>query len=65
MFAVHSDGAALCLSTDSGELHDAQSAGQRELRLLRQENQYLRQQRDILKKALGILSAEMPSNASR
>jgi transposase len=37
---------------------------QRELRRLRQENDYLRQQRDILKKALGILSAEMPPNAS-
>ena len=32
----------------------------RELRRLRQENDYPRQQRDILKKALGILSAEMP-----
>lgn len=37
---------------------------QRELRRLRQENEYLRRQRDILKKALGILSAEMPPNAS-
>jgi transposase len=37
---------------------------QRELRRLRQENDYLRRQRDILKKALGILSAEMPPNAS-
>jgi transposase len=36
---------------------------QRELRRLRQENEYLRRQRDILKKALGILSAEMPPNA--
>ncbi len=36
---------------------------QRELRRLRQENDYLRRQRDILKKALGILSAEMPANA--
>jgi transposase-like protein len=35
---------------------------QRELRRLRQENDYLRRQRDILKKALGILSAEMPAN---
>ena len=43
----------------------AETAEQRELRRLRQENAYLRQQRDILKKALGILSAEMPSNASR
>jgi transposase-like protein len=38
---------------------------QRELRRLRQENDYLRQQRDILKKALGILSAEMPPHATR
>ena len=38
---------------------------QRELRRLRQENDYLRQQRDILKKALGLLSAEMPPNATR
>jgi len=37
---------------------------QRELRRLRQENEYLRRQRDILKKALGILSVEMPPNAS-
>ena len=37
---------------------------QRELRRLRQENDYLRRQRDILKKAVGILSAEMPSNGS-
>jgi transposase len=38
---------------------------QRELRRLRQENDYLRQQRDILRKALGILSAEMPPNVMR
>jgi transposase-like protein len=31
---------------------------QRELRRLRQENDYLRRQRDILKKACSILSAE-------
>ena len=37
----------------------------REMRRLRQENDYLRQQRDILKKALGILSAEMPPHATR
>jgi transposase len=36
-----------------------------EQRELRQENEYLRRQRDILKKPLGILSAEMPQNASR
>ena len=38
---------------------------QREMRRLRQEVEYLRQQRDILKKALGILSAEMPMHAMR
>jgi transposase len=42
----------------------AESSDQRELRRLRQENDYLRRQRDILKKAVGILSAEMPPNAS-
>lgn len=34
-----------------------------ELAQLRRENQYLRQQRDILKKTLGILSEE-PNNAT-
>ena len=43
----------------------AESPEQRELRGLRQENDDLRQQRDILKKALGICSAEVPRNASR
>ena len=43
----------------------AESEEQRELRRLKQENDYLRQQRDILKKALGILSAEMPPHATR
>jgi transposase-like protein len=43
----------------------AESPEQRELRRLRHEVDYLRQQRDILKKALGICSAEMPLNASR
>jgi len=37
---------------------------QRELRRLRQENEYLRRQREILKKAVGILSAEMPRKSS-
>lgn len=37
---------------------------QRELRRLRQENDYLRRQRDILKKACGILSAEVPPHVS-
>jgi transposase-like protein len=38
---------------------------QRELRRLRQELEYVTRQRDILKKACGILSAEMPPHASR
>ena len=38
---------------------------QRELRRLRQELEHVSRQRDILKKACGILSAEMPPNASR
>lgn len=42
-----------------------ESAEQRELRRLRQENDYLRRQRDILKKALGICSAEMPAGDMR
>jgi transposase-like protein len=42
----------------------AETPEQRELRRLRQENDYLRRQRDILKKAVGILSAEMPTNAT-
>ena len=43
----------------------AESEEARELRRLRQENEHLRQQRDILKKALGILSAEVPPHATR
>ena len=44
----------------------AESDEQRELRRLRQENDYLREQRDILKKALGILSsAESPGRVTR
>jgi transposase len=40
-----------------------ETAEQRELRRLRQENDYLRRQRDILKKACSILSAEVqPTN---
>ncbi len=42
----------------------SESSEQRELRRLRQQVSYLERQRDILKKALGILSAEMPPNAS-
>jgi transposase len=45
----------------SGNL-STESQEQRELRRLRQENEYLRTQREILKKALGILSAGMPHN---
>jgi transposase-like protein len=44
---------------------ESESPTEREMRRLRQEVEYLRQQRDILKKALGILSAEGPSSASR
>jgi len=43
----------------------AETPEQRELRRLRHENEHLRQQREILKKALGILSAEVPPHASR
>ena len=42
-----------------------ETADQRELRRLRQELDYVSRQRDILKKALGILSAEVPPHASR
>ena len=42
-----------------------ESADQRALRRLRQELEYVTRQRDILKKALGILSAEVPPHASR
>ena len=42
----------------------SESPEQRELRRLRQDNEYLRRQRDILKKAVGILSAEMPRKSS-
>ena len=43
----------------------AETPEQRELRRLRQELEYVSRQRDILKKALGILSAEMPVHALR
>jgi transposase-like protein len=43
----------------------AESPEQRELRRLRAENDYLREQREILKKALGIFSEKMPSHVSR
>ena len=42
----------------------AETPEQREVRGLRQENDYLRRQRDILKKACSILSAEMPPHGS-
>ncbi|MDQ3621006.1 MAG: transposase [Verrucomicrobiota bacterium] len=42
-----------------------ETSEQRELRRLRQELEYVSRQRDILKKALGILSAEMPLHALR
>jgi transposase len=38
----------------------SESPEQRELRRLRQQLAYVERQRDILKKALGILSAETP-----
>ena len=38
---------------------------QREVRRLRQELEYVSRERDILKKALGILWAEMPPHGSR
>lgn len=43
----------------------AETAEQREMRRMRQEIDYLRRQRDILKKALGIVSAEMPGGDLR
>ena len=43
----------------------SESAEQREIRLLRQQNEYLQRQREILKKALGILSEQTPSNDLR
>ena len=42
----------------------AETSEQGELRRLGQENDYLRRQRDILKKACSILSAEMPPRGS-
>ena len=43
----------------------AETAEQREIRRLRQENDYLRRQRDILKKALSIVSTEHPEGGLR
>ena len=42
-----------------------ESPEQRELRRLRQENDYLRRQRDILKKALAIVSDQLPASDLR
>jgi transposase-like protein len=42
-----------------------ETAQQRELRRLRQEIDYLRRQRDILKKALSIVSTEHPEGGLR
>jgi transposase-like protein len=44
---------------------DGESSLQREVRRMRQEIDYLRRQRDILKKALGIVSADVPGSALR
>jgi transposase-like protein len=44
---------------------DGESSMQREMRRMRQEIDYLRRQRDILKKALGIVSADVPGSALR
>jgi transposase len=57
------------LNNQAQELKEPATLGsatpeQRQLRQLQQENEHLRRQRDILKKALGILSAEMPPNVS-
>ena len=47
------------LSFSEPKTLSAETPEQRELRRLRQENDYLRRQRDILKKACSILSAEV------
>jgi transposase len=47
------------LSCSEPKTLSAETPEQRELRRLRQENDYLRRQRDILKKACSILSAEV------
>ena len=44
---------------------EGESSLERELRRLRQENDYLRRQRDILKKALSIVSVDVPGSALR
>lgn len=55
---------------DHGALSESQKLAnetpeQRELRRLKQENDYLRRQRDILKKALAIVSDLNPSSDSK
>ncbi len=61
-------GAKLALSgkeqTQVGTL-EAESSTQREIRRLRQENDYLRRQGDILKKGLGIVSVDVPGSVLR
>jgi transposase len=42
-----------------------ETTDQREVRRLRQENEFLRRQRDILKKALAIVSENNPASDSR
>ena len=44
---------------------DGESSLQREVRRMRQEIDYLRRQRDILKKALSIVSVDVPGSALR
>jgi hypothetical protein len=44
---------------------EGESSSHREIRRLRQEVDYLRRQRDILKKALGIVSADVPGGVMR
>ena len=44
---------------------EAETPERRELRRLRLENEHLIEQRDILKKALGICSAQVPAHVSR
>jgi hypothetical protein len=44
---------------------DGESSMQREMRRMRQEIDYLRRQRDILKKALSIVSVDVPGSALR
>jgi transposase-like protein len=59
-----------CKQAEQGNLNQAQklaqeTSEQRELRRLKQENDYLRRQRDILKKALAIVSDANLSSDSK